>query len=116
MRPDLLEGVRTLRWSGLHPSHASGITDTLIGLCQADASCRRGTTEDAAPPGVDLEAFRVMSVGRTGLTVRPWSATVLGRSVVDRPCCGAHLGDGAAHPWRAIRAACVNRGGVCSDN
>ena len=50
MRPDLLEGVRTLRWSGLHPSHASGITDTLIGLCQADASCRRGTTEDAAPP------------------------------------------------------------------
>jgi hypothetical protein len=29
MRPDLLEGVRTLRWSGLHPSHASGITDTL---------------------------------------------------------------------------------------
>jgi hypothetical protein len=30
MRPDLLEGVRTLQWSGLHPSHASGITDTLI--------------------------------------------------------------------------------------
>jgi pimeloyl-ACP methyl ester carboxylesterase len=29
-RLDLLEGVRTLQWSGLHPSHASGITDTLI--------------------------------------------------------------------------------------
>jgi pimeloyl-ACP methyl ester carboxylesterase len=25
MRPDPLEGVRTLQWSGLHPSHASGI-------------------------------------------------------------------------------------------
>ncbi len=32
MRLDLLEGVRTLQWSGLHPSHASGITDTLIDL------------------------------------------------------------------------------------
>ena len=30
MRLDLLEGVRTLQWSGLHPSHASGITHTLI--------------------------------------------------------------------------------------
>jgi hypothetical protein len=29
MRLDLLEGVRTLQCSGLHPSHASGITDTL---------------------------------------------------------------------------------------
>jgi hypothetical protein len=33
MRPDLLEGVRTLQWSGLHSSHASGITDTLSGGC-----------------------------------------------------------------------------------
>jgi ketosteroid isomerase-like protein len=30
MRLDLLEGVRTLQWSGHHSSHASGITDTLI--------------------------------------------------------------------------------------
>ncbi len=30
MRLNLLEGVRTLQWSGHHPSHASGITDTLI--------------------------------------------------------------------------------------
>jgi hypothetical protein len=22
----------------------------------------------------------------------------------------------AVHPWRAVRAACVNRGGACSDN
>jgi hypothetical protein len=29
MRLDLLEGVRTLQWSGHHLSHASGITDTL---------------------------------------------------------------------------------------
>src|SRR4030095_1376566 len=29
MRLDLLEGVRTLQRSGLHSSHASGITDTL---------------------------------------------------------------------------------------
>jgi hypothetical protein len=29
MRQDLLEGVRTLQWSGLHSSHASGITDIL---------------------------------------------------------------------------------------
>ena len=29
MRLDLLEGVRTLQWSGHHSSHASGITDTL---------------------------------------------------------------------------------------
>ena len=29
MRLHLLEGVRTLQRSGLHPSHASGITDTL---------------------------------------------------------------------------------------
>jgi hypothetical protein len=29
MRPDILEGVRTLQWSGLHPPHASGITDIL---------------------------------------------------------------------------------------
>jgi hypothetical protein len=30
MRLDLLEGVRTLQWSSLHSSHASGITDILI--------------------------------------------------------------------------------------
>jgi hypothetical protein len=29
MRLDLLEGVRTLQWSGLHSSHTSAITDTL---------------------------------------------------------------------------------------
>jgi hypothetical protein len=55
-------------------------------------------------------------VGRMGSTAWPWSATVLGRSAVHRPCCGAHLGDEAAHPRRAVRAACMNRGAVCSDN
>jgi hypothetical protein len=35
MRLDLLEGVRTRQWSGLHPSHASGITDTLIDMVAA---------------------------------------------------------------------------------
>ena len=34
MRLDLLEGVRTLQWSGHHSSHASGITDTLIESAQ----------------------------------------------------------------------------------
>jgi hypothetical protein len=36
MRPDLLEGVRTLQWSGLH----SGITDTLVGNHAGRASAR----------------------------------------------------------------------------
>jgi hypothetical protein len=32
MRLDLLEGVRTLQWSGLHPiARIRGITDTLNG-------------------------------------------------------------------------------------
>ena len=34
MRLDLLEGVRTLQWSGHHSSHASSITDTLNDLQQ----------------------------------------------------------------------------------
>ena len=44
MRPDLLEGMRTLQWSGLH----SGITDTLndvdciINACQARSEARAG--------------------------------------------------------------------------
>jgi hypothetical protein len=36
MRLDLLEGVRTLQWSGLHPSHPSGITDTLNVICRLE--------------------------------------------------------------------------------
>jgi hypothetical protein len=35
MRLDLLEGVRTLQWSGLRSSHASGITDILTGAAPA---------------------------------------------------------------------------------
>jgi hypothetical protein len=31
MRLDLLEGVRTLQWSGHHSQHASDITHTLTG-------------------------------------------------------------------------------------
>jgi hypothetical protein len=40
MRQDLLEGVRTLQWSGRHPSHASGITDTLTDTTTGDAPRR----------------------------------------------------------------------------
>jgi hypothetical protein len=36
MSLDLLEGVRTLQWSGLHSSHASGITDTLNEVTDSD--------------------------------------------------------------------------------
>jgi transposase, IS30 family len=47
MRLDLLEGVRTLQWSGLHPSHAAGITDTLIHISQRPAEAA-----DRAVPGL----------------------------------------------------------------
>jgi transposase len=44
MRLDLLEGVRTLQRSGLHSSHASGITDTLI-----DTTMFQAVLDDVPP-------------------------------------------------------------------
>jgi hypothetical protein len=49
MRLDLLEGVRTLRWSGHHSSHPSGITDTLNDeLMGHEAMGRRGQHRGSA--------------------------------------------------------------------
>jgi hypothetical protein len=51
MRLDLLEGVRTLQWSGLHSSHASGITDTLndVDPTSALASVRAAKAATGGP-------------------------------------------------------------------
>jgi hypothetical protein len=48
MRLDLLEGVRTLQWSGLHSSHASGIADTLNHLEPSSSGIPPATVRDDA--------------------------------------------------------------------
>jgi len=68
MRLDLLEGVRTLQWSGHHSSHASGITGTL-----SRAAARAGhwfqvpaLVEVAAAGGVVPGQLGTAAVGGAG--------------------------------------------------
>ena len=73
MRPDLLEGVRTLRWSGLHPSHASGITDTLN---ETRARCP-ASLDLVRPHLADLRRARSAETPFSGSSHFIWSARAI---------------------------------------
>ena len=64
MRLDLLEGVRTLQWSGLHSSHASGITDTLIIVSVASLVALGPPTAGTPDPHDDHETAPICATSK----------------------------------------------------